>query len=463
MSLLLAGCLVGPDYRRPAVNEPPAFRGQELVQQASLANLPWWDVFKDEILTQLIQAALTNNYDQRIAATRVEQARAVAVQSRAELLPQIGYEAEGARGKNAVFGNPSANGVTGAAYAGVLNAAWEVDLWGRIRRLNEAARAEYLASEEARQGVTLSLVSAVAQAYFELLALDARLAIARRNAGSFTESLELFKARFEGGVASELESTRAEAALATTEAAIPELERDIMLKENEISVLLGRNPGPIPRSATLLQQTLPPEIPAGLPSALLERRPDVRQAEQSVRAANAQIGASLGDLFPRIGLTALFGRVSPQLSALNTSGANAWALDANIVGPLFQGNRLYGRYREVKAASEEAVLRYRQTALTAFGEVSDALVSLQKLDLVRVQEARAVKAYETAVRLSLDRYRAGKASYFEVLDAQQQLFPAENALAQTRLDQLLALVRLYKALGGGWQTTETRPANAAGR
>jgi multidrug efflux system outer membrane protein len=460
LAILIAGCAIGPNYRRPAMDAPSTFRGQETVEQLTNEELPWWNVFKDATLTQLIQTALTNNYDLRIAVTRVEQAQAVAVQAHAEFLPKIGYQAEGARGENAVFGNPSPSVQTGSAFAGVLNAAWEIDLWGRVRRLNEAARAEFLASEEAKRGVTLSLVSAVAQAYFELLALDNRLAIAKHTTESFQGSLNLFKERFEGGIASELESARAEAALATTAAAIPELEREIAIKENEISVLIGRNPGPVPRSTTLLQQTLPPEVPAGLPSELLERRPDILEAEQDLRAANAQIGVSLGDMLPSIGLTALFGRVSPDLSTMTKSGSSAWSLDANVVGPIFQGDRLRGRYHEVESAREEIELRYRQTALNAFKEVSDALLSREKLEGIREQEERAVKAYEKAVRVSTERYTAGKASYFEVLEAQQQLFPSENELVQTQLAQLRVFIQLYKALGGGWKTaTAMQPGN----
>jgi len=326
-----------------------------------------------------------------------------------------------------------------------------VDLWGRVRRLNEAALAQYLASVEAQRGVTLSLVGHVAQAYFELLGLDRLLDIAQRSSDSFADSLKIFNQRLAGGVASRLETSRAEAALASTAANVPELQREIELKENEINVLLGRNPGPIPRTAALLQQALPPAIPAGLPSALLERRPDLREAEQVLRAANAQIGVAVGDFLPRIGLTALYGGVSAELSHLTRNSARTWSLGASLDGPLFQGGRVFGAYRQARAIRQEAALRYQQVALTAFREVADALVTRNRLEAIRAEQERAVRAYEEAVKVSLERYQAGRASYYEVLEAQQQLFPAENALAQTRRDQLIAVVQLYQALGGGWQ------------
>ena len=458
--LLGAGCKMGPDYRRAAVDAPAAFRDAPAgATKASLADLPWWDVFQDATLNQLIRVALTNNYDVRIAVTRVEQARAAEIQVRSGLFPLVGYQGDAARGKNALESSAFVNeGQTTSSFIGVLNVAWEVDLWGRIRRLDEAARAQWLASEETRRGVELSLVSSVAQAYFELLELEHMLGIARRTTQSFTDSLGIFGQRFKGGVASKLETARAEAALAATQAAIPELERRIALKENELDVLLGRNPDALPRTATLLEQPVAPEVPVGLPSALLERRPDIRAAEQNLRAANAQIGAVIGDFLPRIGLTALFGAASADLSTLSSGQSRVLAVDANVTGPLFQGHRLTAQYRQTLAARAEAELRYRQTALTAFREVADALISRQRFEEIRVQQVRAVDAYAEAVKVSMARYRAGRASYYEVLEAQQQLFPAENALAETRLNQLLVVIQLYKALGGGWQTGLTPDA-----
>ena len=451
--IVLAGCVVGPNYRRPALDTLPAFRGGPAEAPfASLADLPWWNVFQDTTLTNLIGAALTNNFDVRIALARIEQARAVATQVRSGFAPQVGYGADASRGRNALEGKAAVNnGQTLNAFIGTLNVAWEIDLWGRVRRLDEAAQAQWLASVEARRGVELTLIAAVAQTYFELLELDTLREIAGRTAESFRGSLKIFGERLAGGVASKLETARAEGALAATLALLPELDRQRALKENALAVLLGKNPAALPLTATLLQQRLPPDVPAGLPAALLERRPDLREAEQNLRAANAQVGVAVGDFLPRIGLTALFGTASPDLNALTAGSSRAWALDANLTGPLFQGNRLVGAYRQVRAARDEAELRYRQTALNAFREVSDALCSRQRFEETRLQQARAVAAYEEAVQVARARYRAGRAGYYEVLEAQQQLFPAENALAATQLNQLLVIVQLYKALGGGWR------------
>ena len=425
-------------------------------EQASLGDLPWWTIFKDQKLHRLITEALENNLDLRLAVTRIEQARQISAQARGRFFPQIGYDGVIANGRNSTLGSPTYNGGQTQDTALLdLNVFWEIDFWGRIRRLNEAAQAQLLATEEGRRGVVVSLVSGVAQAYFELLELDLELQIAHRNTQSFEETLKIFTQRLEGGVASKLETSSAEGLLGSVAANVPELERQIVLKENQINVLLGRNPGPIERNAALLEQTSPPEIPAGLPSQLLERRPDIRQAEQNLRTANARIGVAVADFFPRIGLTSLFGKVSPELSDFTGGSANMWAVGGTMTGPVFQGGTRVAQYRQAREAWEEAKLRYEQTALNAFQEVSNALISRQKLEAARAQQARAVNAYDQAVRVSLKRYVAGKASYYEVLQNQQNLFPAETSLARTELNQLLAVVQLYKALGGGWQENDT--------
>ena len=452
VALLLAGCAIGPDYKRPDAGAPESYRGQQAAQAASLADLAWWDVYRDPRLSELIRSALANGYDARIAAARVEQAKAVAAEVHGQLFPGIGYEANADRGKNAVLGGPYTQGAgaTASGFDGYLGAAWEFDLWGRVRRLDEAARAQYLASEQARRGVLLSLVSNVASAYFELLELDEELSVARSATQSFGESLKLFNQQLEGGTASRLDTASAEAAMAISAARVPDIERQISIKENELSVLVGRNPGPVARGAGLADQAAPPEVPAGLPSALLERRPDILQAEEQARAANAGIGVTVGGFLPRIGLSALLGGVSPQLSKNTTGRAGLWSVGAQATGPVFQGGGLLGQYDQAKAAWEEAKLQYQQAALNAFGDVANALVARQRLEEVRAQQERAVRAYEVAVTISTQRYRAGKASYYEVLQAQQLLFPAQVSLAQTRRDQLEAIVQLYKALGGGW-------------
>lgn len=449
---LLSGCAVGPNYQRPKVNVPTEYRDSKgAAQQESIADLPWWEVFKDERLKNLVQIALANNYDLQIAITRIEQSRQIAAQARAQYFPFLNYGVSASDGKNEFVGTVAPNGgQEQGAFVAVATVAWEADVWGRLRRENEAARAQFLATEEARRGVMLSLVSDVAQAYFELLELDLQLQIAKDTTDSFSQTLRLFTQRLEGGVASKLDTSRAAAALATAAAGIPELERQIALKENQISVLLGNNPSPIPHTAKLLEQVVPPDIPIGLPSALLERRPDILTAEQQLRFANAQVGIATANFFPRIGLTALFGRASSPLSSLSSGQATVWSIAGNVTGPIYQGGALKAQKRQSVAFWEQTKLQYEQTAQVAFQDVSNALVSRQKFEAVRDEEARAVQAYQESVKVSFQRYVAGKASYFEVLDAQLQLYPAENALAITELNRRTVIVQLYKALGGGW-------------
>lgn len=459
-ALLIAGCAVGPNYKRPDTAAPGAYRDQSGPAGGSAADLAWWDLYRDPRLTELIRAAVADGFDTRIAAARVEESRAIASEVHGQLFPGIGYEANADRGRNAQLGNAYTQGAgaTADGFDGYLGAAWELDLWGRVRRLDEAARSQYLASEDARRGVELSLVSDVATAYYELLELDEELAVSREATQSFGESLKLFKRQLEGGVASGLDTASAEAAMAASEAQVPDIEMRISLKENQICVLVGRNPGPVARGAGLSGEPAPPEIPVGLPSELLERRPDVRQAEEEARAANAGIGVTVGGFLPRIGLSAVLGAVSPRLDAITTHGAGLWSVGAEATGPLFQGGGLRGQYDQAKAAWEEARLSYQQAALSAFSDVANALVSRQRLAEKRAAEARAVASYEEAVKLATQRYTAGRASYFEVLQAQQLLFPAELSLAQARRDEFIAVVQLYKALGGGWNRQGPAPA-----
>jgi len=465
--LTLAGCAVGPNYKRPALNAPPEFRGvTNSVSTNSFADLPWWGVFKDPALQDLVHVALTNNHDLQITLTRVDQARAIQAQARSQFLPQAGYRGDATRGKNTYLTLPNPNGgQTMNSFLGSLEAVWEVDLWGRVRRMNEAARANFMATQEGRRAVAISLVSGVASAYFELLELDEQLAIARRTRDSYQRTLKLFEDQHGDGLASKLEVSRAELALRSVTANIPGIERQIALKENEINVLLGRNPGPIARTATLTAQEFPVEIPVGLPSDLLERRPDIRMAEERVRQANAEIGVAVGDFFPRIGLTTFYGGASTELNDLTSTGANTWSLAARAAGPLFTGGRLKGRYRQAKAACEEAKLQYQEAALAAFREVSDALISRRRFEECRVEQAQAVNAGRQAVELATVRYQEGKASYYEILEAQQQLFPAENTLSRLEAARRLAVVQLYRSLGGGWTAEDntTTQTNQTGK
>jgi multidrug efflux system outer membrane protein len=449
--LVIAGCAVGPNYKRPKTGIPEVFRGQMDINTNSLAELPWWQVFQDHALQRLIREALTNNYDLRIAVTRVEQAQAMADETRAQFFPQLNYQGAAGRGKNAANGVPAVTGKTADIFAVAGNASWEIDLWGRIRRLNESARAQYLATREAQRNVRISIISQTAQAYFQLLALDAELQIAKEATNAFGESLNIFSERLAHGVASRLEISAALAAQATAAAQIPDLERRIALQEDEINVLLGRYTAPVPRNDTSLEKLPVPEVPVGLPSRLLERRPDIREAEQQLRSANAQVGVAVADYFPQLSLTALFGRVSPELSAFTAGGANAWSVGANLAGPIFQGGRLNAQYRQAKAARDQYWLQYQSAVLNGFREVSDALVSRQLFTEARVAQETAVGANREAVQVVMERYRVGQSSYYEVLQEQQQLFPSENTLVEIGLSQLLNTVQLYQALGGGWE------------
>src|SRR5213594_883161 len=446
LGLTLAGCAIGPNYKRPPVPVPERFYADEGAAEArSLADVPWWDVFDDPILKGLIEEAIRNGFDARLATARVQEARARFGIARSQFFPSVDYEGGWQRTRPDQIVNPS--GETQTRWTVEAGFSWEVDLWGRIRRLNEAALAAYLATEEGRRGVLLSLVSDVAIAYMDLRELDRELEIAKSTTAAFQGTYDLFNRRLEGGAASALETARAEASLAQVAAQIPEIGRAIVARETQINFLLGRNPQPIPREGPLT--ALPPEVPAGLPSTLLERRPDVRQAEQLLIAANANVGVAKADFFPRLSLTGLFGNASLELGDLFSQG-KTWSIGAGLLGPLFQGGRIKRNYRAVQAQWRQAQIQYEAAAANAFSDVSGALVDRSRLVETERERARTVAAYQEAVRLASVRYASGLSAYFEVLEAQQQLFPAEISLAQTRRDQLVALVRLYRALGGGW-------------
>jgi multidrug efflux system outer membrane protein len=459
---LLGGCAIGPNYKRPTVAEPQTFRGQAVVEAASLADAPWWEVFHDPILADLIHEALHSNYDVRIAAARVQEARANFVVSRSDLYPALDYGAGVSRGKiePGVLGAPGGQAPsTSNFYNATLAMSWELDIWGRIRRSTEAARAALLATENARRGVWLTLVSDLAQAYFELLALDVQLQIARDSRDAYQHTFDLFQDRFTLGVASKLETSRAQGALGGAEANIPQLESAIVAKENQISILLGKSPSAILRGRPMYEHPVVPVVPAGLPSALLERRPDLRQAEQQLVSANARIGVAKAEFFPKLSLTALFGTASPEVSALTGGSATIWAVAGTLSGPLFNAGRTLGTYRASVAQWEQVRLQYEQAVLTALREVSDALTALRKLSEAETAQDVSVKALGEAVEHATDRYRQGLANYFEVLEAQQQLYPAQSTLAQIRRDRLVTHTRLYRALGGGWSLTDAQWAD----
>ena len=456
--LALAACAVGPDYERPAsLPTAPTFRDHP-ADASTIADSAWFDVFGDPVLRQLVERALQNNRDLHVAVSRVEQQRYLAAVARSPLLPQVGYGASASRSHNALAGIVSPDfGGTQNIFALVANVSWEIDLWGRIRRSAEAARGDLLATDAARRGVVLSLVAGVATAYFELRELDLELQIAKDATVSFQETLDLFSRRYRGGVASKLDSLRAEAALAQVAALVPETEQRIVAKENEIAVLVGDTPQVTERGLELVDQPLAPEVPAGVPAQLLERRPDLIQAEETLVAANAAVGANFANYFPRIGLTALGGAVSHELDDLLKHGSGVWSIGAEALGPLFTAGRTTYTWRASQAEAEAAVASYEGTVLNALREVSDALTAREKLVAVRTEREKAVAALEESLKTARVRYTGGLANYIEVLDAQQQLYPEQLRLAQTRRDQLLAVVTLYRALGGSWNQSANPP------
>jgi multidrug efflux system outer membrane protein len=457
---VLTACTVGPNYQRPDANPPSVFRGLGRPSSAeSLADLPWWNLFRDSVLQELIRESLTSNFDLRIAISRIEQARAQLTQARAQFFPHLALQGGASRQAGpeliSVGGSAAAVGIVGPRteannFTVGGTAAWELDLWGRIRRETETANALLHASQETKRAVVQGLVSQVAENYFSLRELDLELEIARRNRDAFGEIVDIFKKQKVGGIASNLEISRATALQAQVAADVPSIERQIAQTENALSLLLGQNPAAVRRGAALTEQYTPPKVPAGLPSALLERRPDIRQAEQQLIAANAQVGVAQAGFLPTLDLTTALGVISPQLHLLTAGGGNFWNVGGGLTAPLFQGGQLLGRYRETKAMRDQARLQYQQTVQSAFSDVANALVSRRTYAETSEQDAREVAALRDAVKLARERYTAGVSTYIELLDAQQLLYSAELNLARTRLQQMMSFVQLYTALGGGW-------------
>jgi outer membrane protein, multidrug efflux system len=448
LPLLCAGCTVGPKYVRPVTHPPANFYTEQQATTNSVADLAWWDLFKDPALQGLIREALKNNYDLQLAVARVEQERALLGVSRSQYYPQVGYGAS-------ISGQQSPTIPNHTYYSYNFSTFWEFDLFGRIRKLNEAQRAAYFSSEEARRDVRLLVTSDVAQGYFRLRALDEQVEIARRAVQSFQVTLDLFQRKFEGGAASGLEVARAQGALSNIAAEIPDFERQIIAQENALDLLLGRNPGPITRGTALADQYDPPDVPAGLPATLLERRPDLRETEQNLIAANANIGVAKANFFPTISLTGFFGGLSPQLSELTASG-KAWSLGGNLAGPIFTGGRLKNEYRASLALRDQAKISFEKAVTQAFGEVSTSLSAHQQLARAYREQLKSVDAYRESVRLSSIRYDSGLSSYFEIVDAQIQLYPVESTSVTYDLGRKLALVDLYRALGGGWNLSDSQ-------
>ena len=451
--LLLTGCTVGPKYKRPPVTVPDAYRGlaPDAGPQAaaSLGDEKWWMVFQDLQLQGLIREALSQNYDVRIAATRVLQAQAVLGITRADQFPTI---TGGVSSSNQRFPATKITPAFETSPSEVnLSLFWELDFWGKFRRATEAARASLLATEWGQKAVMSSLVSNVASAYFQLLELDSEMEISRGALASRKESLRLVEVRAKGGVTSMLDVRQSEQLVYTAAAAIPDLERRIEQQENLISILLGKNPAPVTRGRSLVENAIPPTVPAGLPSSLLGRRPDIQSSEQQLVAANARIGVAKAAYFPQITLTAIGGYQSPALTDLFTGPAGLWNFGGQLVQPIFTGGRIRSNVRLTEAQQQEAVLVYQQSIQQAFREVSDSLVAYRKNQEFRAQQELLTNSAQDATRLSDQRYRGGVTSYLEVLDSDTRYFDAQLGLAQARLNERLALVQLYNALGGGWQ------------
>jgi multidrug efflux system outer membrane protein len=455
--VVVAGCTSGPDYRRPDVTVPTGFTGS-MDQARNLANAAWWDLFQDPALEDLITIALGENKDLRIAMARIEEARGALGVTRSEFFPQVAGSASAQRGvRGEAF--PGGGEETDYLSAALGLLSYEVDIWGRVRRATESAQAQLLATEEARRAVYIGLVAQVAQTYFELRELDNQIEVARNTVGLRAESYNLTKVKYAdgAGIISELDVRQAESSLASARASLASLERQRAQKENQLSVLVGRNPGPLPRGLALQDQKLPEDIPAGLPSTLLERRPDILAAEQQLIAANANIGVARAQYFPRISLTAAFGFESDELDSLFEAGSEAWNVTPQIDAPIFTAGRIRGNVKVAEARREAALATYEQSIQTAFREVEDALVAIRKLREQMAAQETVAQAEHRRLQLVNTRYDQGVSSFLEVLDAQRQLFQAELDLASVRRAHLVAIVQLYKALGGGWQERADKP------
>jgi multidrug efflux system outer membrane protein len=452
--LLLSGCTIGPNYKRPTVAVPPAYRGiapdaSAQTESASLGDEKWWDVFQDEQLRSLVRTALQQNYDLRIAASRILEARAQLGITHADQFPTVsgGAAITDVRTAQSKF-LPAFETSTGQVNA---SAGWELDFWGKYRRATEAARANLLATEWARQEVASTLVANVAASYFQLRALDLQLEISKRTLDSRQESLRLTRLLANGGSTSLLDVRQAEQLVFTASAEIPALEQQIEQQENFLSILLGRNPGNIARGQTLTEQHHPPEVPSGLPSSLLERRPDIRQAEQQLVAANAEIGVARAAYFPQISLNGNGGFQSSALTNLFTGPAGAWSFGASLTQPIFTAGKISSGVRLAEARQQTATLFYQQSIQGAFRSVSDALIGYRKTREFSSHQQELFESAQDAARLSHMRYNGGVTGYLEVLTNETNSFSAELGLVQARLNELLAVVQLYEALGGGWQ------------
>jgi len=456
MVLALSGCLLGPDYQRPVVDTPPAFRFAES-DAKDLVNTAWWEQFQDPALNELIATALADNLDVKTAAARVEQFRGQFVTTRSQLFPQVaaGIDAQRQRVPLGTTELPPGVGSVFNQYQATLSASWEIDFFGKLRRQTEAARANLLASEEGRRATILTLVASVASSYVNLLSLDRQLDIAKSTVASRASSVSVFQLRFTGGEVSQMELAQSQSEYQASLASIPQIELQIAQQEDALSILLGHNPEVIVRDRELDDLALP-AVPAGLPSELLERRPDLRQAEQDLIAANALIGAARALYFPSISLTGLFGSASGQFSSLFTGPARVWSYAGAVTLPIFTAGSIGGQVKQAEAQQQQALFQYQKAIQVAFQEVADALISLQKTREQLVVQGNQVDALRTYARLARLRFEGGYTSYIEVLDAERSLFNAQLSYAQTQGTVFTSTVSLYKAMGGGWVTDAER-------
>jgi outer membrane protein, multidrug efflux system len=451
IAALASGCTVGPDYSRPDISSPDQWR-LDYPAAADVANTRWWEQFGDPALNQLIDTALRNNQDLLIAAARVDQFVGQLAVVRSQFYPQIGYSANASRSRSSEVGQPPLAPGTDpyyTLYQGALSAQWQIDLFGRVRRQSEAAQAQVYASEQGRRGVILTLVTSVASSYINLRALDRQLEIAQATAKNYADTARIFDLRFKGGVVSEVELNQVESQYQQALAAIPVLEQQIAAQENLISVLLGRNPGPIARGKTI-DQLVTPGVPADLPSTLLERRPDILQAEQTLIATNANIGAAKALYFPTLSLTGLLGSVSTAFGDFLTGPASAWSVAAGLTGPIFTFGQIEGQVQSAEAATRGAVANYQQVILNAFRETNDALVGTVKRRAEFAAQTKRVAALREYARLSRLRFDNGYAGYLEVLYAENELFSAELTAVSSQAGAFTQLVNVYSAVGGGW-------------
>jgi multidrug efflux system outer membrane protein len=464
LALTSAGCAVGPRYTRPDVPLPDRFEAASAAGTASLADIAWPGLFDDPALTALVTTALQQNFDLRIAAERVQQARAIARIRRGERFPTIGATAgvvtAGASREGATAIPDGSDRDVTYGEAGI-ELGWELDVWGRLRSQETAARARYLASEEARRAVVTILIGDVMERYLALRSLDLELDIARRTAEVATEGLRLTRARQERGIGNNLDVRQAEQLLYIAGGQVASAQRAIAREEHALSLLLGRAPGAIDRGRPLEALTAPPQVPAGLPSSLLERRPDVRQAEQELVAANAEIGVARAEYFPRISLTGLLGVQSRSLSGLVSGGAGLWSAGLGAAAPIFNAGRTGANVRYAESVQRELVVRYQRVIHVALRDVADALTGYRHTTEQRAEQQRLVAALDAAVRLSRQRYEGGVDNYLQVLDAQRGLFQGELDLTRLKQLELASIVQLYRALGGGWSTSQAPGGDAA--